>query len=430
MRNRATGFLMIVLAGAGAVAATAQAQSLEDALVMAHRNNPALQAARARLSAAQEDIEQVLAQALPRVDLSVRGYDWENVDRGSPQRDSSKSDVLNQISVKQTLRAGMNIVPAIKAAKFIVRSNRAQLSSVEQNVLFDAATAYADVIRDQAVLELNQSNEKVHERQLEATRDRFNVGEVTRTDVSLAESRLSRARAERIAAEGRLTEARASFENAIGQPAGAVSQPRPLADLPANRQEALAQARSNNFDVIRARALTEAARQRVENVDREQWPSLSLTSEYSFDDNFQGGSDRRRASIMLGFSMPLYTSGSIQSRLRQARQVVTQNREETRQQVQSVVEATTAAWQMLQVARAQIDAFTALVKAGEIALAGVREEAAVGSRTVLDVLDAEQELLDARVSMVRAQRDEIVATFRLRRFVGSLTARQLGLAVQ
>ena len=430
MRNRATGFLMIVLAGAGAVAATAQAQSLDDALVMAYRNNPALQAARARLAAAQEDIEQVRAGALPQVNLSVRGYEWENIDFDKSTADTSESAVFNQISVRQTLRAGMNIVPAIKAARFVAQSNRAQLSSVEQNVLFDAATAYADVIRDQAVLELNQSNEKVHERQLEATRDRFNVGEVTRTDVSLAESRLSRARAERIAAEGRLTEARASFENAVGQPAGAVSQPSALTDLPANRQEALAQARSNNFDVIRARALTEAARQRVENVDREQWPSLSLTSEYTFDDDFNPNGDRRRASIMLGMTMPLYTSGSIQSRLRQARQVVRQNREDARQQVQSAVEATTAAWQMLQVARAQIDAFTALVKAGEIALAGVREEAAVGSRTVLDVLDAEQELLDARVSMVRARRDEIVATYRLRRSVGSLTAKQLGLAVQ
>ena len=165
-------------------------------------------------------------------------------------------------------------------------------------------------------------------------------------------------------------------------------------------------------------------------MDREQWPSLSLTSEYSFDDDFQGRSDRRRASIMLGLSMPLYTSGSIQSRLRQARQVVTQNRQDVRQLVQSSVEATTAAWQRLQVARAQIDAFTALVKAGEIALAGVREEAAVGSRTVLDVLDAEQELLDAKVNMLRARRDEIVGTFQLRRSVGSLTARQLGLAVQ
>ena len=430
MRHCVTGFLMIVLAGAGAVTAVAQAQSLEDTLVMAYRNNPALQSARARLAASQEDIEQVRAQAMPRVDFSVRGYEWENIQRSGTDIDSNKSDVLSQISLRQSLRVGMNVIPAIKAARFVTESNRVQLSSVEQNVLFDAATAYADVIRDQAVLELNVSNERVHERQLEATQDRFSVGEVTRTDVSLAESRLSRARAERIAAEGRLTEARASFENSVGQPAGTISQPRALTDLPATLQDALEQARSNNLEVVRARALTEAARQRVESVDREQWPSLSLTSEYSFDDDFQGRSDRRRASIMLGLSMPLYTSGSIQSRLRQARQVVTQNRQDVRQLVQSSVEATTAAWQRLQVARAQIDAFTALVKAGEIALAGVREEAAVGSRTVLDVLDAEQELLDAKVNMLRARRDEIVGTFQLRRSVGSLTARQLGLAVQ
>ena len=430
MRHRVTGFLMIVLAGAGAVTAVAQAQSLEEALVQAYRNNPALQSARARLAAAQEDIEIVRAQAMPRVDLSVRGYEWENVQRSGADPDNSKSDVFNQISLRQSLRVGMNVIPAIKAARFMAESSQVQLSSIEQNVLLDAATAYADVIRDQAVLELNVSNERVHERQLEATRDRFSVGEVTRTDVSLAESRLSRARAERIAAEGRLTEARASFENSVGQPPGTISQPRPLTGLPATLQDALGQARSNNPEVVRARALTEAARQRVESVDREQWPSLSLTSEYSFDDDFQGRSDRRRASVMLGLSMPLYTSGSIQARLRQARQVVAQNRQDVRQLVQSAVESTTAAWQRLQVVRAQIDAFTALVNAGEIALAGVREEAAVGSRTVLDVLDAEQELLDAKVNMLRARRDEIVGTFQLRRSVGSLTAGQLELPVR
>jgi TolC family type I secretion outer membrane protein len=281
------------------------------------------------------------------------------------------------------------------------------------------------------VVELRVNNERVLRRQLEATRDRFSVGEVTRTDVAQAESRLSRATADRIRAEGDLVNSRAGYRNIMGIAPGKLEPAKPLKDLPANQAEAIGQARELNFAVVEADFIERAARDQVDEVTGELLPTVTLSGDLSRD--YEGStpnSETDTVSITANVSVPLYQSGSVSSRVRAAKQVVAQRRNERNVAVRDAREAGARGWEEVQTARAQIRSFLAEVRATEIALEGVQQEALVGSRTVLDVLDAEQELLDARVSLARAERDEVVAAYQLRSAVGRLTAESLKLPVK
>lgn len=413
----------------------AQAQTLQDALVNAYRDNPGLLVARARLRSVDERQPELLAAAFPGVDF-VGSYGWRRFDdrsgTGFASGSSTTSPATASLTVTQLLYAGGVTRAALMQAQSNLEAERANLFATEQNTLLAAVTAYADVVREQAVLELNVGNERVLERQLEATRDRFAVGELTRTDVAQAESRLSRARADKIAAEGRLTDSRANYANVVGGPVGVLSPAEPLKDLPATLEEAIESGRKGSFEVRRARHSEDAARRGIRINAGASYPRVSVSSELSTDRE-QGNRRTSRSndfSVTARVTMPLYDGGAVSARMRMAGQVASQRREEHAQAVRNAVEAATGAWQLLQSTRAQIRAIAASVAAAEIALEGVRQETDVGSRTVLDVLDAEQELLDARVSLVRAQHDELVATYRLRRAVGTLTAEDLGLPVE
>ena len=423
--------LMIVMGLVAVLAGVeAQAQTLQDALVGAYRNNPGLLAARARLRSVDERLAELMSEWFPGIDV-IGSHGWRRFDDRSSSSIATTSPASASLTFTQRLYAGGRTEAAFLQARGNVKAERANLFTVEQNTLLAAATAYADVVRDQAVLELNIGNERVLERQLEATRDRFAVGEVTRTDIAQAESRLSRVRADKIAAEGRLTDSRANYANVVGGSIGVLRAGEPLEDLPATLEEAIENAKKGSFEVRRARYTEDAARSGIQLSAGESLPTVSLSGELSTDRE-QGNRRTSRSndfSVTARVTMPLYDGGAVSARVRQAAQVASQRREEYAQAVRNAVENSTAGWQLLQSTRAQIRAISASVSAAEIALEGVRQEADVGSRTVLDVLDAEQELLDARVSLVRARRDELVATYRLRRAVGTLTARDLGLPV-
>lgn len=422
--------LAITVVGFGA-----NAQTLEDALVKAYQSNPTIKADRARLRATDEGVPQAISNWRPTVDLSG-STGWDRTDSTTSRTVRNRTTEISNpasatLSVTQNLYRGGRTIAATEEAENNVRADRARLSSTEQGILLNAATAYADVVRDQAVLELNENNERVLQRQLEATQDRFRVGEVTRTDVSQAESRLSRATADRIAAEGSLIDSQANYENIIGERPGRLQSEPPLGGLPGSLDDATSAAKDGNFDVQRTRFIEASARNNVDEIVGELLPAVSVTGSLQTNhETVNSNSESQEMSVIAQVSMPLYASGSVTSRVREAKQLVSQRRDELAQAVRDAVEDATEAWQQLSTGRAQIEAFTAEVTAAEIALEGVREEANVGSRTVLDVLDAEQELLNARVSLVRAQRDVLVATYQLRQAVGSLTARQLGLPVQ
>lgn len=409
------------------------ALTLEEALIRAYVTNPSLEAERARLRATDEDVPQALANWWPTVTVSSSyGMKRSNSTTNGPANKSADvtQPLSGSLTITQNLYRGGRTGAATAEAENNVNADRARLSSVEQAVILNTATAYANVVRDLAVLGLNQNNEVVLWRQLEATQDRFRVGELTLTDVSQAESRLSRAQAERIAAEGRLTTSKASFQNLVGIAPLDLNQTNPLGNLPITLVEAIQKTKRNNFDVKRALYLEKSAQHKVKVISGELLPTVSVNGTITAnDETTKDRSESEVVSVIAKISMPLYSSGSVRSRIRAAKETVSQRRDEYSQAIRDAVERITAAWQTLQTSRAQISAYSQSITAAEIALEGLREEQKVGSRTLLDVLDAEQELLDARVGLVRAKRDELVATFQLHHEMGSLTAEELMLPV-
>ena len=411
---------------------SASAETLEEALAKAYLNNPNLAAARARLRATDEEVPLALSGWRPTVSVNYeagKAYTDQSAGTTSLARSTNRSPHGGGIALSQNLFEGGRTVARTEEAEQSVLAERARLASAEQQVMLDAATVYTDVLRDEAVLRLTQNNERVLQRQLEATRDRFQVGEVTRTDVAQAESRLSRARSDRIQAEGALAASRAAYRNVIGDLPGTLEPARTLSDLPANVDEATEQARNNNPDVLAPLYEERAAGAAVDTVTGELLPTVDLQGELSRANNTATVDRSQGGSITAVLTVPLYQGGGVSARVRAAKHVQSQRRQELDAAIRDAIATATQAWEAYQTAQAQIRAFSAEVRAASIALEGVRQEAQVGSRTVLDVLDAEQELLNARVSLVRAQRDEVVSSFNVRRTVGTLLADQLRLQV-
>lgn len=428
-----TALLASALAlGCVAVVQPATAQSLTDALSAAYNNNPTLLAARAALRATDEGVPQALSNWRPTVNLTGEaGKLRQDFD---PSTASNPSDTISprtlQLSVSQPLYRGGRTESATDAAEALVLAGRQDLASTERRVLLDAVTAYMDVVQNQAVLELNRNNEEVLRRQLEATRERFRVGEITRTDVAQAESRLSRATADRISAEGALISSRAVLARVMGQTPGTLVQPPPLPQLPGNEEEALAIAYDDNPDLLGARFREVAAKYDVRTISGGLLPTVAVNGTLSkSDETSRANLESESAKIALTVTVPLYEGGSIYSQTRQRKQTHNQRRIQVEEQRRSVRQSVTQAWENLSTARSNITARTSQVDAARIALEGVQQEAEVGSRTTLDVLDQEQEYLDARVAEVRARRDEYVAGFTLLSAVGRLGARQLSLPV-
>jgi len=425
------GALVSIVALSGISADPAQGETLEQALAAAYHNNPTLLARRARMRATDEQVPQALSGWRPTVTLSGDAGLSEVDTNTSTNREQSREPRSASLSVSQPLYSGGRTVAATSGAKNAVQAERARLMSTEQSVMLDAATAYMDVVRDQAVLQLNRNNEQVLVRQLEATRDRFEVGEITRTDVHQAEARLAGATADRIQAEGNLEASRAAYVNVIGKEPGDVQRPAPSGDLPSNLSTAIKAATTGNPNVIAATYDEKSAQDSIAQVRGELLPTVSLDASASRAFDTAGeGSRVDTLSAMVTLNVPLYQAGAVYSRLRQARQSAAESRQTGHQSRRDATEAATRAWEALQTARAQIKSFGVQIEASKIALDGVQREATVGSRTVLDVLDTEQELLDAQVSLVRAQRDETVAIFELRSAIGLLTAQHMNLPVE
>jgi len=426
--------LATALAALLGAAAPAAADTLEEALAAAYVTNPTLQAARAELRSVDEQVPQALSGWRPTVQLSGdAGYAYGRGIR--PESPPGTTNPHTQprsagISLRQPVFTGFRVPNQIDTAEYSVLAARENLASVEQTVLLDAATAYMDVLRDMAVLDLTVNNEEVLRRQLEATQDRFQVGEITRTDVSQAESRLAGAIAQRIEAEGTLQATRAAYEREIGMPPVNLEPPDAIGGLPASREEALDMADEEQPQVRAAAWTARAAKEQVDATQSELWPSVDLEASYFRNwDSSATVRESESAVVRLNATVPLYQSGVVYSQIREAKHTFGQRRQQVDEARRAARAQAVQAWEALTTARAQIDSIVAQVEAAEVALEGVRREAQVGARTVLDVLDAEQELLDARVTLVEARRNERVAALTLLAAVGRLNARALGLAV-
>jgi outer membrane protein len=412
----------------------AHAQTLDEALSSAYLNNPTLAAERAALRATDEQVPQALANWRPTLEafgtVGKRTTDSNRVTTFGGGGRQNLTPRTYGAQVTQPLYRGGRTVAGTRAAENAVRAGRARLDSVEQQVLLSAVSAYMDVYRDQAVLELQIRNEQRLSRQLEAARDRFQVGEVTRTDVFQSEARLAGATAARVGAEGALERSRATYRNVVGEVPGLLKQPAIPRELPRGLDQAVTTAKRQNPDILEAEFAERASLDTVDEIRGEGLPTLSLQGaaqrdhEAVFED---GETDTLEAVVNL--DVPLYQAGSVASRLRQSKQNVVENRRILDQRRLDAVEGATSAWNNLQTARAALISFRKAVQANEVALEGVQREAEVGARTVLDILDAEQELVNTQVDLVGAQRDEIVTAYELKTAIGELSARELALQV-
>ncbi|MFQ5785349.1 MAG: TolC family outer membrane protein [Alphaproteobacteria bacterium] len=417
---------------AATTGSSAKSETLEEALVGAYAGNPTLLAERAALRATDEEVPQALSGWRPTVTVNAdAGRSRVNTQTSFFTSAQNRKPITSSLDLTQPLFRGLRTVSSVARAENLVLSDRARLAETEQQVLLDTVTAYMDVHRDGAVLDLATNNEQRLRRQLEAARDRFEVGEVTRTDVAQAEARLSNAVADRVRAEGDLIASRAAYLNAVGTLPGKLTRPEPAGGLPASEDEARAAAVKANPAILRAQYAERAAIYDVRIATGELLPEVNLVGQLGYsEDGGSRNSRTKQASIAARLTVPLYQSGAEYAAVRAARQVAAQRRIEVDENRRTVIEDVTRAWQDLQTARARITSFEDSVRANEIALEGVEQEAAVGSRTTLDVLDAEQELFTSKVDLVRAQRDEVVASFALRAAIGALTAASIGLDVE
>jgi outer membrane protein len=408
------------------------AQTLEEALVQTYMENPTIEAARANLRATDEGVPQALSNWRPTVALSgsygKRALDTTLASGATTDTTTTPRDI--ELSITQPVFRGFRTVAETSQARNLVAAGRASLIGTEQSVLLDTVTAYADVVRTSAVVRLRESNVRVIQRQLEATNDRFRVGELTRTDVAQAESRLARAKADLVGAQGDLEAARAQYRQSVGSDPGDLVQPPTPTALPPGEDAAKAQAEANNPRVVEAEFTERAARDSVELVFGQLLPSVSLTGAASRDRDVSGANvERDSLSVTANVSVPLYQAGDVSSQVREAKQTASRRLSLLAEARRNAVQTATASWTDFTAARASIASFEAEVRAQEVAFDGVQQEANVGSRTVLDVLDAEQELLNARVNLVGARRNELVAAYELLASVGRLTAQDLRLPV-
>lgn len=413
---------------AGLAGQPAFADTLDEALINAYLNNPRLESGRAQLRAVDENVPQAIGAGRPRVFLDGT-IDAQSTDTDASERDDRIARGVS-LSLRQPLYAGGGIQAGIRRAENVVRAERAFLTATEQQVLLDAVDAYIATWRDRAVLDLAFNNEARLLRQLQATRDRFEVGEVARTDVAQAEASLARARADIETAKADLAASTAAYRDIVGIDPGTLVDPHAVAELPSSESEAQAMAAANpsvtaaTFDLQAARDATDVAYAGL-------LPSLDLTGDVSYQQEPSRSIDRQdQARIGLALSVPLYQGGVVSSQVRQSRQTVDARRSDLENTLRGVQRSVTTAWERVIAARAAIAAFEEEVRANQVALDGVEEEAFVGQRTVLDVLDAEQDLFVSQVSLVNARGVAILATYQLKAAVGELTVGGLALPVE
>jgi outer membrane protein len=409
------------------------AETLADALIKAYQTNPQLLAARAELRATDELVPQALAGWRPTAIVNGDvGEAWSRHTGTGGGGTVGSNDFTPRganLEVTQPIYRGGRTTAETSQAEDLVLAQRSLLADVEQTVLLDAATTYMDVVRDSATLDLNRNEEEVLRRDLEATQARFDVGELTKTDVAQAQSRLASATAARIQAEGQLRASRARYAAVIGDQPGTLETPAAPGGLPAAEAETVA-ASDNAPRVAAAQFNERAAADGIDVAFSDLLPSLSLVGNAgTSDESSSPHTGQDSASIMLQLTVPLYQAGAPEANIRRSKQVASQRRQELQNERRAAVANAIDAWQALETARASIVSFEAAVAANKIALEGVRLEAEVGARTVLDVLDAEQEYLNSQVSLVAAQRDEVVAAYQVLAAVGHLTARDLSLPV-
>ncbi|HML93503.1 TolC family outer membrane protein [Methyloceanibacter sp.] len=418
----------------------AMAETLEQALADAYLLNPVLNAERARLRAIDEQVALAKSGLRPNISGSAdTNYVRQNsnfagaasVIGGGLSSNGVSHPHGYAVQLSQLLFAGFQNLNAVREAKSVVQAQREVLRGVEQTVLLDAATAYVNVVRDQAVVRLRENDVRVLTEQLKATRDRFDVGEVTRTDVAQAEARRSEALATLSVAQANLKTSRATYEQVVGHPPGSLQAPPSIRHLlPNSLDEAMTLGDGENPGILATVYNEEASLYAVERIMGELLPQVSLQAGYEkrFDVS-RMVSDVETTTVTGRVNVPLYQGGSVSARVRQAKETNNQLKREVEDARLRVHADVISNWGILQSSGPAIRSAESAVSANKIALTGVREEEKVGQRTTLDVLDAQRELLNSQIGLVSALRDRVVAEYSLYAAIGRMDAQALGLSV-
>lgn len=445
-----------VTGGAG----RASAESLFDAMAAAYNGNPTLRAERARQRATDEQVPQVLSNWRPQV--FARGeiasvfedvYDKSENAQGEGPNQTNPASIA--ITLTQPIFRGFRTLEQKRQAEATVRAGRQNLLAVEQSILFQTAQAYIGVIANRRIVTLLQQNVSALQEQLDAAQTRFDVGEVTRTDVEQARARLSGARGQVADATADLADSIADYIQVVGHAPGTLSYPK-LAKRPKTMDAAIAAAQEINPNILAAAFVEEAARAAIGVERSAQLAEISVQADgilqtndlntsfrkagrtdrngdgvaneiFTVEDPFRDTGEFRVTGVI---SVPLYQGGGVASAVRQAKQVASQRRLEIIEAERSVREAVASSWSRLDAAQQRIATAKVSVAAATVALEGVRQEYLVGSRTTLDVLDQQLELVGARVEQVRAEQEQVIFSYQLLGSVGNLTARYLGLDVE
>ncbi|MEO1608477.1 MAG: TolC family outer membrane protein [Pseudomonadota bacterium] len=416
------------------MASSAHAETLREALLSAYRKNPQLDAERSNLRATDEDVAIARSNYRPSIGLSGDvSAQKQNTSPDITSGDRTTYPAGYSLSLNQQVLSGTR-GHTVNLTEANLRAGRETLRSTEQTILLNAVTAYMNVVRDTAIVELRENNVRVLSRDLKATQDRFSVGEVTRTDVAQSRARRSQSVSDLELARANLKSSRANYEQVIGHPPGSLSEPEPpYSILPKTLPEATRRAELENPNVLTAFHVEQARYHDVKANAGQLLPTFDVDATYS--NRYSGGGDLSTTQTETGtvtgtLRVPLYQRGLVSAEVRQAKQQHIRAMQLLEQERNEAREAAISAWAQLTASRAQLNSTQSQVEASRIALSGVREEEEVGQRTLLDVLDAEQELLDSQVLLISNRRDLVVNAYTVLSTVGGLTAEGLRLTAQ
>jgi outer membrane protein len=433
MRLDPMRFLLTAAMAVGLVPTAAQADTLADALASAYKTNPTLDGARQQTRQTDESFAQARAAFLPQIGITgsygTQLRITESTTAFGTQRQKGTFEPQNAtITASQSIFEGGRRLAQIGRANAQIEGAQQGLRSTEQQVLLGVIAIYMDVRRDEEAVRIREANVSLLEKQLQAAKDRFEVGEITRTDVAQAQARLSGSQAGLAAARSDLEASRAEYQRIIGTPATALEAPPAVSGVPAGLNDAIDTALNSNPDYLRFKQNERAARQQVRIERSELLPQVSVFGRMARDIDPSGpGIDQESQVAAAQISIPLFEGGFARSRTRAAKIGVLTAEAQTEEIRRTVVSQTTSAWNDYLASQRVIDASREQVRANELALEGVEQEQQVGLRTTLDVLDAQQELLDSQLAVIRAERDSYVAAHGLLLSIGRLDAKALNI---
>jgi len=423
---------LVLLAGTAMLCvAPAAAETLREALTKAYNTNPTLTGARAGQRATDENVPIARSRGRPTADLA--GQVTENLIISSTNFFSPKRIASGRATLNVPLYQGGGVKNAIRAADARVDAGQANLRGTESGLFSQVVAAYLDVIRDGSIATLNAKQVQVLSKNLEATRDRFEVGDLTRTDIAQSESRLAIARSQLQTAEAQLIASRERYIQLVGDVPTALEEPPQLPNLPDNPEAAVDKALENNPDLLSAKKNADAARFDIKTTRAATLPRVSATADRSYANFLNSApsvaapntSNTSQAGVQI--TLPLYAGGQVSAQVRQAQARSSQAIEAIVAAERDVVSQTRTAYASWRASNEVIVSSDVAVQAAALSLEGVRAENSVGNRTILDILNAEQELLNAQVQLVGARRNAYVAGFTLLAAMGQAEARDLGL---